>query len=70
MEETAQSLERPMRSRVQRNHTDGSNLDATVRQSRPYPNGQAGVEGLVEMLLHPVDRHARRRALRAMPGAG
>jgi len=26
-----------------------------VRQSRPYPNGPAGVEGLVEMLLHPVD---------------
>lgn len=34
-----------------------------MRQSRPYPNGQAGVEGLVEMLLHPVDQRLRRKLL-------
>jgi hypothetical protein len=32
-----------------------------MRQSRRYPNNQAGVEGLVEMLLHPVDRRLRRK---------
>ncbi len=34
-----------------------------MRQSRPYPNGQAGVEGLVELLLHPVDRRLRQKLL-------
>jgi hypothetical protein len=34
-----------------------------MRQSRRYPHGPAGVEGLVEMLLHPVDRRLRRKLL-------
>lgn len=34
-----------------------------MRQSRRYPNGPAGVEGLVEMLLHPVDRRLRQKLL-------
>ncbi|MGH2911805.1 MAG: recombinase family protein [Solirubrobacteraceae bacterium] len=40
-----------------------SYFNQMVRQSRPYPNGQAGVEALVEMLLHPVDRRLRRKLL-------
>jgi hypothetical protein len=34
-----------------------------MRQPGRYPNGQAGVEGLVEMLLHPVDRRLRQKLL-------
>jgi hypothetical protein len=34
-----------------------------MRQSGRYPNGQAGVEGLVEMLLDPVERRLRRKLL-------
>jgi hypothetical protein len=35
----------------------------SMRQSRRYPNGQAGVECLVEMLLYPTDRRLRQKPL-------
>lgn len=34
-----------------------------MRQPRRYPNGQAGLEGLVELLLEPVDRRLRQKVL-------
>jgi hypothetical protein len=34
-----------------------------MRQPRPNPNDQAVVEGLAELLLHPVDRRLRQKIL-------
>jgi hypothetical protein len=56
-----------VRSRVQRrNHADGSNLDATVRQVGIQRNGQEQVEALVRLLLEPVGRRQRQKLLEVL----
>jgi hypothetical protein len=58
--------ERPGRERPSTRSPASGDLGSDVvqmRQPRRYPNGQVGVECLVELLLEPVDRRLRQKVL-------